>query len=243
MSLTRLVRPVVRATPLTPILSAGVLALVMGWVASLQPEDANARMSPIRLGILALALGAAFLFDDTASGLAAVTPSKLWKRRLVRVVAGYIAVGAFLTGALLLGSSGLDPVWVVPEPESSSIEAQEDLPEPVNPFPIGRFVLETSTLATFALAVASLASVPGQEQPGKAAVSVLLGVYLISWMLPVPIRPWSNVGWENWTSAADVLLAVLGVSGLLLAIFSWEARQRRLRTLIWPFARSKAANR
>lgn len=217
-----LVRPVVKATALVPFLPAAVIALTMGWVASRQPAAVGFRFTPVRTGVLALAIACLYLFDDPASIITDPTPSRLRTRRLLRVGVGVVLTAVALTGLVLLASREMDLVWTVP-----AVDAEEAaLPGGLENFPAGRVALETFLLVSVGLATAALVAARGVEEPGRIATSVLLGAYLLTWMVPERIRIWAQPFDERWPTVGRWILGAALISSAVLIVLSWEARHR-----------------
>lgn len=233
MTGVHLVRPVVKATPLVGFGPATMIALALALIASAQPAQAEFRMTPIRTGVLALAIAACFLFDDPAAVITDPAPGPLRTRRMVRVTTGLVATAIALTLVLVIGSKNMDLTWQLPDPQDPSVV--DGTIDVTTIFPGGRIVLEATAIAIFGLAVAAVIGHMGHDQPGKPATSILLGVYLITWMLPDRWQPWATPYEENWDRAATSLWVTVVISTTVVAVFSWEARQRVIsRTIRRP---------
>lgn len=217
-----LTRPVVKAMPLIAFGPGVGLALAMGWIASRQPPHVTERLTAVRIGILAIAIACAFIFDDRAAIVTDPTPSQLRVRRLIRLITGLSLAAAATFAAIAIASQGIPMAWTGPAPEAVELFGEE------NYMPVGRLMLEAATIIFCALAVAAIASYRDNEEPGRIATSVLLGTYLITWMIPSNIRPWAYPGEERWANASNWLLISLAISVLLVVAFSWQVRRRAI---------------
>ncbi|MGH8870878.1 MAG: hypothetical protein ACRDWS_02775 [Acidimicrobiia bacterium] len=231
MRVTRhLVPPVLRATPWVGFAPAGVIALAMAWVATRQPTDTMSRLLPTRIGVLAIVIAVAFVFDDPASRLTAPAPSPLRHRRLIRAVAATIPAAALVVAVLVVASTGMDLVRVIPSEDPAPVETEaEALPmtDPgLAPFPGGRIALETAVLMTFTLAAAAAVSRRGETEPGQITSGVLLGVYAASWMIPDPVKPWADPGDQRWDTGAPWWWVAFGLFVLAGVGMCWDRRRR-----------------
>lgn len=217
----RLIQLTLRSTPLLGLVPAGAVAVGLSVVASRQPTDADARFLPTRLALLAIVVGISFAFDDAAARLTDSAPRTLRLRRGIR--GGFAVLGgiAVVMPVLLVASSGMDLVWVMPAPEPTMTERQP-------PFPGGRLALEALTMGAVALAVASGLARRGEEEPGRVVTGIVLATYAVTFMIPEPYRPWaypSELGWlakASWWWVAAILLVLVTVS------LSWDARSGRV---------------
>jgi hypothetical protein len=119
----------------------------------------------------------------------------------------------------------MDMVWTIPD-------AVEDAAIMATPFPAGRVALETSALVLLAFATAAVLSRTTENDPGKFAAPILLGVYAVSWMIPEMSNPWPYPSDERWPTAANWWWVALG-TGLTMAILFSPDSQRRAGGLRW----------
>jgi len=134
-------------------LAAGVLVLLTAAF----EQTAGALPFVGRVAELALAGGAAYLLDDAAAQLTAVTPRGQWRRRAPALVLGAaLLTGAWLAVLLVLGWRGARP-------------------------PVADATAELVVMAVVATAAAALLFRLGDPEPGAvvAPVVVVLGLGLI----------------------------------------------------------------
>jgi hypothetical protein len=112
---------------------------------------------------------------------------------------------------LLVGGRGMDPTFILND-------------EVLNPFPIGRLLLEASTLATWGLAIAAVISKRWDEEPGKLASAGLLTLYAVSWAIPEQWKPWANPNDPRWETALPWWWVALVIGLLVVVAFSWDSR-------------------
>jgi hypothetical protein len=210
---------------------AGVIALALGFVASRQPEGPEFRYLPIRLGVLALVIALAFVFDDPATPLTDPTPARLLLRRLIRLVSAMSVAAVLVACVLMLASDGVDLVWTIPDQAQigADTETTEESENGLPQLPVERIALEASTLAFFTLGVAAWRSRRGDPSPGPVSTSTLLGVYATTWMIPDSHRPWAYPGDIRWESVAPWWWLSLFVFLVAVLILSADTRQMDLR--------------
>lgn len=199
-----LLRHSVKAVSWRPLAPAAGLVVILAWVLPRQPVDLEARHLLLRLGLTVAAVWVAFLFDDPASTLAAATPTRLWIRRSVRVLLGFVPWAASV--AILLIATG----WQL-----------EALGQPI---PSGRFVAEACTMAIWALAIASVIAQNWDEEPGRLAAVIILSLSVTAWILPEPAHPWSLPGQPNWDTVGRWWSAALAIGVVVVVVFSWDSR-------------------
>ncbi|MEX0700247.1 MAG: hypothetical protein WD354_11005 [Acidimicrobiia bacterium] len=210
-----------RSTPLLGLLPAGAVALGLAIVASGQPTDAAARFVPTRLALLVVVVGISFAFDDAASRLTDSAPRTLRLRRAIRAGLAVLGGIAVIVPVLLLASSGMDLVWVMPV--SEPLLAESPLP-----FPWGRLALEILTMGTVALAAAAVLARRGEEEPGRIVTGVVLATYAVTFMIPQPYRPWAYPSELGWLTKAPWWWVVTIVLLVVTAALSWDARGGRI---------------
>lgn len=217
---------------------AGVIALTLGFVASRQPEGAEFRYLPMRLGVLTVVIALAFAFDDQATPLTDPTPTRLLLRRLIRIVSATAVAAVLVAGVLVFASNGMDLVWTVSDESQTQPSLDpETTEEPVNglpPLPVGRIALEASTMAFFTLGVAAWLAERGESSPGRVSASTLLGVYAATWMVPESHRPWAYPNDNRWDTGAIWWWISLALFLLVVLILSWDVRHMSLTRNVDP---------
>lgn len=204
----RLVRPLARAVNWAPIAPAGGLALLLVW---LRAQDAYSGLEELivalRAAAILLAVAAAFSLDDAAAGTTASTPSPLLLRRTVRVALIALPTAGLWTGAL----------WLA---------ARKPLPGP-SPLPVALLTLELATVVMISLGLAAAAVRWGHgSSGGLAASSAVLGLTVMTWLIPEGVRPWVYPGHANWTAAHRWWAVALVAS---LTWFAWAGLDTRRR--------------
>jgi hypothetical protein len=207
---------ILRATPLLGFLSAGVLAVVLGIVAGQQP-GVERRLLPTRLAILAIAIAAGFVFDDSATPMSDPLPSPLRWRRLLRASAAFAISAALFSFVLPFAADDMDLVVVVDAPSVGL----DSLPPT---FPWGRLALEMATMIGFVLAFAAANARRGENEPGRLAVGVFLGVYAVTWLTPTSHNPWASPYDRRWDTGADWWWLAFAIVWLSAAVLSWDSR-------------------
>ncbi len=204
----RLVRPLAPAISWAPIAPAGGLALLLVW---LRAQDAYSGpeelIVALRAAAILLAVAAAFSLDDAAAGTTASTPSPLLLRRTVRVALVALPTTALWAGAL----------WLA---------ARKPLPEPSS-LPVALLSLELATIIMITLALAAAVIRWGDSNSGGlAASSALLGLTVLTWLIPEGVRPWVYPGEPQWAAAHRWWAVALIAS---LAWFVWAGLDPRRR--------------
>jgi hypothetical protein len=146
---------------------------------------------------LLLAGGAAYLLDDAAVALTAVTPVGVWRRRLPRLVSGAALISAAwaLVLVVLRWQDSLPPVWLVSG--------------------------ELAVLCLVGLAAAAVLAARGESEPGGVvapAVGLLgIGALIADLVVAAPIFvPWDGSGGDG----VRVAWACLGGLSVLVIVIA-----------------------
>lgn len=200
-----------KAVPWIPwVPSAALVALILWGTDPLLPDFAS-RQLYLRAALLVAAIGLCFAYDDPGAETTDPSPSPLRGRRAIRT---WLAMGPWgvLVGAILVVvGRGMDPTFILNN-------------EVLNPFPIGRVLLEAFTLAVWGLAIAAVISKRWDEEPGKFASAGLLALYAVSWAIPEQWKPWANPNDQRWETALPWWWVALAVGLLIVIAFSWDSR-------------------
>ena len=196
----------VRSTRLAPLAATASAALVITLLGA-RSQDADLALMGTRLATTALAVGVAFSLDDPVGHTMSAVPHQLRYRRLTRI--------CYTAGAWMLILRSL--LWL-----ASSI-----LPADQPTLPVPRLVLEASGQAAVGLAIAAFIYRTHSE-PGRFAGPALLGLMLISWLMPGPLRPWLHPEDPLWESGQRMWVSILIASLMLLAVLSWDSRTKEL---------------
>lgn len=199
----------IRSTRLAPLAATASAALVITLLAA-RSQDADLALMGMRLATTALVIGVAFSLDDPAGHTTSAVPHQLRYRRLTRI--GYTA-GVWMLILISL-------LWL-----ASSL-----LPSDQPSLPIPRLILEASGQAAAGLAIAVFIHRTHHE-PGRFAGPALLGLVLVSWLLPGPLRPWIHPEHPQWETGQRIWTTVLLASLLLLTALSWDSRVRSFHRL------------
>jgi hypothetical protein len=190
-----------------------VIVGLLAWaIIDLQPDFAS-RQLYLRGGLLVVALGVSFAFDDPAAPTTDPVPSPLGLRRVLRLV---VSVIPWMIGVALLlwagSQGGLDPAWLTSfEPERAEL-------------PLGRLLLEAATMACWGLAIASVIARRWEDEPGQIASAALLGIYALSWMTPERWKPWSDPSDLRWPAVLPWWWLAFGVAVAIGVVTSWDTR-------------------
>lgn len=203
----RLVRPLLRVTDWTPVVSSGACALAIVWLITWDSHSGMEELLvALRAAAILLGLAAAFVLDDPAADVTAAAPCPLLLRRALRVALVSLPTAA-LWGAAL------------------SIAARKPLPES-SALPVPLLTLELATIIMIALALAATAiRWSDSRSVGPAAAAGLLGITVMTWLVPEGARPWVYPAQKNWVAAHWWWGVVLVTA---LACFSWISLDRRL---------------
>lgn len=198
----------IRSTRLAPLAATALTALVITLLFA-RSQDADLALMGMRLATTALAIGVAFSLDDPAGHTMSAVPHPLRYRRLTRI--------SYTAGVWMLILISL--LWL-----ASSL-----LPADQPTLPIPRLILEASGQAAAGLAIAAFIH-RSHYEPGRFAGPALLGLALVSWPLPGPLRPWIHPEDPLWETGHQVWVTILVAGVSLLAVLSWDSRTKEP----WP---------
>jgi hypothetical protein len=191
-----------RAIPWAVVLGAAVPGLLaLGLALAFRGNDWA--LEPARVGLLLLALPAAFVLDDPATPVVSAAPRSPWWDLLGRLV---VLAGLALSIAMLAWGWNL----VVPTPQAWLL------------------ALVPTCAGASAVAAAAVMRRGGRTSPGDVVAS-LVGFSLVGLLLLNPnVREWQLLPWPGSAGPGDVLAwAVLGVASLVLAGWSSGSRSPR----------------
>lgn len=213
LTLFRRLRPAVPWIPWLPV--AALVGLLAWMIKDLQPVFASRQLF-LRSGLLVAALGLSFVFDDPAAPTTDAVPSALIRRRVVRAFASLAPWGAMVVILIWAAASGgLEPTLML----SSS---------PIQQLPVGRLLLEASTMAAWSLAAASAVASRWDEEPGRIASAFVVGLYVVSWLIPEDHKPWALPTDERWTTGQPWWWAAVTVGVSVAVASSWDSQRGRL---------------
>lgn len=200
-----------KAVPWIPwVPSVALIALILWGTDPLMPDFAS-RQLYLRAALLVAALGLCFAYDDPGAQTIDPSPSPLRSRRAIRTWLALGPWGVLVAATLLVAGRGMDAIFILND-------------EVLNPFPIGRALLEASTFAAWGLAIAAIISKRWDEEPGKFASAGLLALYALSWAIPEHWKPWANPNDQRWETALPWWWVAVAVGLLIVIAFSWDSR-------------------
>ncbi|MEV0371124.1 hypothetical protein AB0I10_15035 [Streptomyces sp. NPDC050636] len=199
-----LLPPVLRAARTTPLLGAGLAAvLLVGIPAAL---SAHLRLTDgvllMRVATVLIALGAAFMLDDPAARTTEVVPTPRLLLHGLRAFTAVITAGALWTAVLLLGRSAITG------------EERELLPEPGLALEAGALLLVVLMLASAGLK--ATAGIGGGLVAAPGAALLLLTAMLLPLpdgvaLFPQPLTPEWGMSRQLWAGVAGIAVAVTGL--------------------------------
>ena len=179
------------AAPSRALSAAAAAAVLLVFAPVALPGDGVPAFF-IRISEFVLAGGAAYLLDDAAVVLTAVTPTGLWRRRLPRIArgVGVLAAAWVLILTVLRWHGSLPPVWLV--------------------------TAELVVLCLSAAAAAAVLARSGEAEPGSL-VAPAVGLLGITAVLAEPVLRWTVfVPWDG-SGGAGVRVAWV-VCGVLAVV-------------------------
>ncbi len=179
------------------MVGAVAAAIVLVIVASVSQPDAGVSGLVVLICELLFAGGAAYLLDDAAVAVTTVTPVRVWRRRLPRLLSGaaLISVAWGLVLVVLRWQNSLPPVWLVSG--------------------------ELAVLCLLALAASAVLAARGESEPGglvAPAVGLLgIGALIADLFLEAAIFvPWDGSGGNGvrvaWSSLGGLAMFVIAAA-------------------------------
>lgn len=207
-----LLRKLTLAGPWVQWAPVAVIAGLFAWIVANTVRETDDRVLYLRFGLLVAAMGIAFVLDDPAAVTTAATPSRLLRRRAIRLLIGALPY-ALIVGVLLsAGDRELEVIRHMTEPEV--------LP----PIPSLRMALEAATLAALGVALAAMFARHRDERPGRLASVALLALFAASWTIPDRARVWIDPFSLHWVETAPWWAATLAVALLITVATSRDTR-------------------
>ncbi|MER6786406.1 hypothetical protein ABT330_17600 [Streptomyces sp. NPDC000658] len=203
-----LVPYVLRSSRATPLVAAGAVAwLPVGVPAAVSGGlPLSEAVLLIRAGAVLLAMGAAFVLDDSAAAMTEVTPVPRWLPRALRVGVAVVSVGAGWTGVLVVGARAVGP------------DERELLPW-------AGLTWEAAGLLAVVLALAALGLRLTAGRDGGALATpgaVLVVVLAVLTPLPDGLQPFAQPLSKAWGPSRGVWAALLGVAALTVVVLIRE---------------------
>ncbi|CAN5682415.1 hypothetical protein BH24ACT15_BH24ACT15_18220 [soil metagenome] len=198
----RLLAPMVRAVNWVPVAPAGALALLAVWLISRDDfAGLEERIAAVRTAALLLVLSTAFVLDDATAELSDSTPAPLLLPRTVRVLLMFVPTSSLWAAVL----------WVM---------VRAPLTEPSS-LPIAALTLELGAIVMLTIAIAAVTIKLGNvDVGGRPAAAALLGLTLVSWLMPEDTRLWVYPGQTNWVEAHVWWCVILITAG---TVFGWAS--------------------
>ncbi|GGS08356.1 hypothetical protein GCM10010269_54410 [Streptomyces humidus] len=203
-----LVPYVLRSCRMTPLLAAAVA----GWllVGAATAVSGGLRLSDavllIRAGAVLLAVGAAFVLDDSAAATTEVTPVPRWLPRALRTGVAVVSAGAGWLGVLVLGARAVGP-------------------EERGLLPWAGLTLEAAGLLAVVLALAALGlRLTAGSGGGALATPGALLLVVLAALAPLPegLQPFAPPLSRAWGSSRAVWAVLLGVAASAVVVLIRE---------------------
>jgi hypothetical protein len=169
------------------------------------------RILALRIGVLLLAIGAAFVLDDPTDDTLAHLPTKRWVRRTLRAV---------------LALPGVALAWAILVP----LAQREPSPDRT-PLPTGALTLELVGILVAGFALSALLSPLAPERMGGVgAAPALLLLMVMAFFLPhrIVMLPSSPIE-PRWAGAHEAWRWVVAAG---VAVFAWASRDPGGRLLV-----------
>lgn len=208
-----LVRKLAIAGPWLQWAPVAAVAGLFAWVVGANVRDADERVTYMRLGLLVVAMGVAYVFDDPAKPTTDAVPSRLVRRRAVRLLLGLVPWAALVGVLLWMGSREL------------VVDLGFDMTETLPPVPAGRVLIEAATISAVGVALAATIARWWEERPGWMASAALLALFAGSWAIPPQWTPWGDVFGPDLVRQRWWLVALVVALAVCVA-FSWDTRTR-----------------
>jgi hypothetical protein len=208
---TRSLFPLLRSTAHAVTWRPMVVGAALGLAVLLVPEALTARLTGTHLTTLAriaaicVALGAAFLLDDPATGSIPAVPIPRLARNLARVTLAVPAVALWWTLTLGLAKT------------TGHHAAAAHLP-------VAALTLEAATVLAAALALGAVAQRRSADgNSGVVAAPAVLLIATAAWLLPYPVALILTPADPHWTASHYRWTVVLTIA---LGAFLWAGHER-----------------
>lgn len=189
------------------------VAGLFAWVVGSNVRDSGDRVTYLRLGLLVVAMGLAYVFDDPSATTTDAAPSRLIRRRAIRLVLGLLPWGVLIGVLVWVASKELVVDW--------GFGMTETLP----PIPVRPVLIEAATMSAVGIAIAAAVARWWEERPGWMASAGLLALFALSWVVPRRWTPWADVFGQDMVRQRwwwiVFTLAVAAATSL-----SWDTRTR-----------------
>lgn len=201
--------PLMRSLRWWPLLAGGLTGLGLVWLGTRRmdpPLDLQTAALWLRLGIVTLAVGAAFVLDDPSETSTLHVPVSLLRRRALRLMLVAPAIVAWW-GVL---------AWIAGRlPTHATV-------------PLGPLVLEAAALLVTVAALAAAAAPHLTDRCGGiAASSTTLALVAAAFLLPGRLALFADPGSPHWAPAHQRWWAVAAVAALGLVLASRDPGRRR----------------
>jgi fluoroquinolone transport system permease protein len=199
---TALIVPLARSLRWWPLLAGGLTGLGLAWLGTrptIPPLDPAAAVVWLRLGIVTLAVGAAFVLDDQSEPTTLSTPVSLLRRRALRLALAAPAVAAWWGGLTLVAA-----------------RLPADTTVPLGPLAVEAAALLVTVIALAAAAAPHLADRCG----GVAATSTILALVVGVSLLPERVALFADPGSGQWTPAHERWWVVTAAAAVAFVLAS-----------------------
>ncbi len=185
--------------PPRPLAGSAAAAVVLMVIAGVAQRDAGVPRLAVLISELLLAGGAAYLLDDAAVALTTVTPVRVWRRRLPRLLSGVTLLAA--AWAVVLGV----------------LRWQDSLP------PVGQASAELAVLCLVAVAATAVLAARGEGEPG-GLVAPVVGLLGIGALIAELFLPTAVFVPSDGSGGAGVRLAWALIGGFAVLVVAVASR-------------------